>query len=79
MRKIRIEELKEKMDSVETNLAIYKNDLTRFEKKLKKVHGLDTEDIEDRPVEIEEEIEKLEKRRRRLLRKIDKGLDDVGY
>lgn len=77
-RVVDVEEIKERMDNVETNLAIYHNDLKRFRKKLKKEFGTAIEKIKDRPVEIEEELEKLEKKRRRLIREIEEGLDGIN-
>ena len=78
MKRLSVEELLEKVDSVAQNLVIYKNDLKRFTKKLQKEFDLTEEELSERPEEIEEELEGLEKKKRKLVREIQKDLEDVG-
>lgn len=72
-----IDYIKEKMDGIEQSIIIYKNDIKRFEKQLKEKYGIKEDEVEDRLSEIEEELDELRGKRKKLIRKVEKELDKI--
>ena len=73
-----VEQLLERLEGLEQNITIYKNDLKRLITGLDKEFDLDEDGIEDRITEIEESIEKLNKKKKKIIRVVKKELDNVG-
>lgn len=70
--------LLEKVNAIGTSVAIYKRDLKAYTAELKDEFGFnDVDEAETRLDEIDEEIEKLKKREKRLYAQAEKLLKDV--
>ena len=69
---------RKKISALETNDTIYKNDLKRMSKTLKKEYGIDEEDADERLIEIDEEMEVLERKKRKLKKEIESELENVN-
>ena len=74
---ISLERLKEKIDGVTTNIAIYEDHLKRYKKELKQDYDLTVGEAEDRLEEIEEETKKLAKKERKLHKEASAILDAI--
>lgn len=74
---ISLERLKEKIGAVTTNVAIYTDHLNRYKKELKKNYDLSIGEAKDRLVVIEEMVQALQKRHKRLLKEATNILDGI--
>lgn len=72
-----LEQLKEQIEAVTTNLTIYINDLERYTNKLMDNYGLEPSEAKQRIDEIDEEIEKELVKLKKLERKIKKALGKI--
>ncbi len=73
-----LDRLKKRLDAVQANIAIYRNDVDRFLKKLKRDFGLKEKDIDDRIDKIGSEINKVDKKKSKLAREIEADLDKIN-
>lgn len=74
---MRLENLKQKIDTLAKDLHVFKTDRDRFLKKLRDEYGLEKEDIPNRLDEIDEQSQKIGKSIIKLERKTKKMLEDV--
>lgn len=74
-----LEILKKKINSVSTNIAIYRDYLKKHKKELSSKYKLDKGNADDRLGEIEEKVKQLKKRKDKLYleaKKTLKGMQD---
>ena len=74
---MRLENLKQKIDTLAKDLHVFKTDRDRFTKKLKDEHDLNVEDIPARLDEIDRQSQKIGESIIKLERKTKKMLEDV--
>lgn len=75
--RVSLERLKEKISAVDTNMAIYKDQLKRVKRELKKDYDLDVSSANDRLIEIDKETRALNRKEKRLLRIATRILDEM--
>lgn len=74
---ISFERLREKIESVTTNIAIYTDHLNRYKKELREGYDLTINQAEGRLEEIEKEQRALTRKQRKLHREASAILDEM--
>lgn len=73
------EKLLKEIQALESNLEYYKRDRKKFFRKLKNEYGIQPDDIDGRMEEIEEEIQELLKKEKKVKLKIDRKLKGIKH
>jgi hypothetical protein len=71
--------LKRKVDSIITNIAIYKKDISRYKKKLQNQYDIeDLSDIKPLIESLEEGVKEMNKKEEKLLQRASHLLKDIS-
>lgn len=73
-----IEDLKEKLDAIESTITIYRSDIDRMLEELEEEYGITEDDFPNRIKEIDKKIKEYKKKRRRLMKEIEEELDNIN-
>lgn len=75
---MKIETLKSQLAELRADLRVDQKELERLFKDLKDKYNLNVDEIEKRMKQIDIELEELEVKEKRLLRKIKKDMDEIN-
>lgn len=75
---MKIETLKSQLAELRADLRVDQKELERLFKDLKDKYSLNADEIEKRMKQIDIELEELEVKEKRLLRKIKKDMDEIN-
>jgi chromosome segregation ATPase len=75
---MKVEKLRKQLNELEADLRADQRELKRYLADLKDNYGLDADEIGKRLKKIDIEIGDLQKKEKRLIRKVEKALDEIN-